>query len=215
MDRRPPPCPPGWRTDPPDFVGAGVQRAGTSWWFDELSRHLDVYRAPGVPKEIHFFNAFSDRRFTTEHVARDHRWVPRPRGGIDDEWTPCYIYDPWTMPHQEAVLDAFHRGLYSSQVARLLRYASRDRVLVLTYEEARSSPEPTLRSTAELLGLDPARFDGGLELREPHDRQKRLSRELSDELIPELTERYRDDLIALARLLPDLDLGRWPTSGGV
>ena len=38
-DRDPPKVPPGWRTGPPDFVGVGVQRAGTTWWFAELRRH--------------------------------------------------------------------------------------------------------------------------------------------------------------------------------
>ena len=249
VDRSPPPCPPAWHTDPPDFVGVGVQRAGTSWWFDELCRHQDVHRAPDVPKEIHFFDAFSDRKLTHEAVARYHRWFPRPDGGITGEWTPRYVYDPWSVPllakaapearvllmlrdpvdrfrsallfqlrrsdsHQAAVLDAFHRGLYSSQVTRLLQYVPRSRVLVLTYEEARSSPEPTRRRTAEFLGLDPARFDGEIEVRDPHERQRRADRDLPDELIPELTERYRDDLASLAHLLPDLDIGQWPTSQG-
>jgi len=227
----------------------GVQRAGTSWWFDELCRHADVHRARDVPKELHFFDGFSDRELTGDDISRYHRWFPRPEGGIAGEWTPRYVYDPWSVPllakaapavrcllmlrdpidrfrsaltfqrrrgvsHQDAVLDAYHRGLYASQVARLLQHVPRDRVLVFTYEEARSSPRATRRSTAEFLGLDPTRFEGDIELREPHHRDRRTDRDLSDEIVPELTERYRADLTSLARLLPELDVGRWSVSGG-
>ena len=246
MEGDPPAYPGGWHTAPPDFVGVGVQRAGTSWWFDELSRHPDVHRAPKVPKELHYFDAFSNRRLTDEDVARYHRWFPRPDGGIAGEWTPRYVYDPWTLPllaraapearvllmlrdpmdrfqsalvfqlrrgvpHPDAVLDAFHRGLYASQVARLLQYVPRDRVLVLTYEEAQSSPEPARRRTADFLGIDPTSFENTIESSEPHQRHERMRHELPNELLPELRERYRDDLASLARLLPDLDIRRWST----
>ena len=226
----------------------GVQRAGTSWWFDELCRHHDVHRAPDVPKELHYFDAFSNRRLTDGDIARYHDWFPRPDGGLAGEWTPRYVYDPWTLPllaraapdarlllmlrdpidrfrsalvfqlrrgvpHPDAVLDAFHRGLYASQVARMLQYVPRGRVLVLTYEDAQSSPERARRRTADFLGIDPSRFEREIESIEPHQRHARMRYELPNELLPELTERYREDLASLARLLPDLDLGRWPTQG--
>ena len=34
-----PECPPGWRTGPPDFVGVGAQRSGTTWWYRLLLDH--------------------------------------------------------------------------------------------------------------------------------------------------------------------------------
>lgn len=92
-----PACPPGWHTGAPDFVGIGVQRAGTTWWFDEVSRHPDVHLAPGAPKEVHFFDALSHLD-ALDDVEQYHHWFPRPAGGITGEWTPAYIYDPWTAP---------------------------------------------------------------------------------------------------------------------
>lgn len=245
-DRPPPVCPPGWHAGPPDFVGVGVQRGGTSWWFSELARHPDVHRAPDVPKEVHFFDAFSDRRLTATDIARYHSWFARPPGGITGEWTPCYIYDPWTVPalaaaapearvllllrdpvdrfhsalefqlrrglsHPTAVLDAFHRGLYAEQVARLLAHVPRDRLLILTYEEVTTTTDAARRKTAEFLGLDAARFDGEATARRPRNRRTKAAEKLPDALLDELLVRYRDDVAALGRLVPELDLTRWPT----
>jgi hypothetical protein len=224
-----------------------VQRGGTSWWFSELARHPDVHRAPGAPKEVHFFDAFSDRRLTVSDIARYHAWFARPPGGVAGEWTPCYIYDPWTVPalaeaapaarvllllrdpvdrfhsalefqlrrglsHSAAVVDAFHRGLYAEQVARLLAHFARDRVLVLTYEAVTTETAAARLTTAEFLALDPAGFDGEAKARRPRDRRAKAADELPDALLGELIARYRDDITALARLLPGLDLGRWPTA---
>src|SRR4051794_38333201 len=81
VDRTPPRCPPSWQVAPPDFVGVGVQRGGTSWWFDELSNHPDVHALPERPKELHFFDAFSDRELGADDISRYHAWFPRPDGG--------------------------------------------------------------------------------------------------------------------------------------
>ncbi len=41
----PPPCPAGWHTGPPHYVGLGAQKAGTSWWDALIGRHPSVVRA--------------------------------------------------------------------------------------------------------------------------------------------------------------------------
>ena len=90
---RPPPCPRGWRTGPPDFVGVGSQRSGSTWWFGLLRAH------PGLSelarKELHFFDGFVDREFTDEDITAYHRFFPRPPGAVTGEWTPRYMHDPW------------------------------------------------------------------------------------------------------------------------
>jgi hypothetical protein len=116
------------------------------------------------------------------------------------------------VSHPEAVLDAFHRGLYTSQIARLQQYTRRERVLVLTYEEARADTVATLRRTAQFVGLDPDRTPVPEEGRNPHNRKPRIERELPRELLDELGARYRDDITSLGALLPDVDFGRWPTA---
>ncbi|HEX2699351.1 MAG TPA: sulfotransferase [Acidimicrobiales bacterium] len=94
----PPPCPPGWTTGPPDFVGVGSQRCGTSWWFDMMSTHPGVARAPGSPKEAHFFDRLCESGATATIASEYHRYFPRPAGRLVGEWTPRYLHDFWVAP---------------------------------------------------------------------------------------------------------------------
>jgi hypothetical protein len=90
----PPPCPEGWHTGPPDYVGVGVQKAGTNWWNLALAEHPDV--DPSVRKELHFFQHQWERGFGDDDVRAYHRYFPRRPGHLSGEWTPRYIVDPWT-----------------------------------------------------------------------------------------------------------------------
>ena len=85
-------------TAPPDFVGVGVQRAGTSWWFQLLLDHPDILAPLQKPKkELHFFGRFSSMPMGDEDVERYHGLFPQRSGGaITGEWTPRYMYDFWT-----------------------------------------------------------------------------------------------------------------------
>jgi hypothetical protein len=94
----PPSCPPGWHVGPPDFVGVGTARSGTTWWDDLIHAHPDVVRAPGVPKETHFFDRFWEGAFGEADVAAYHALFPRPDGTHAGEWTPGYMLDVWTPP---------------------------------------------------------------------------------------------------------------------
>ncbi|MDP9239802.1 MAG: sulfotransferase domain-containing protein [Actinomycetota bacterium] len=99
---RPPACPSGWRTGPPDFVGVGVQKAGTSWWYSLLAMHPQVAPRPDHRKELHFFDCFSGQQFGSADAARYHEFFPRPDGALAGEWTPRYLSDFWT-PRQLAI----------------------------------------------------------------------------------------------------------------
>lgn len=92
----PPACPPGWSVGPPDFVGVGAQKAGTSWWNALIHQHPAVHRAGSVPKELHFFDGYWERPWTAADVRRYARFFPRPAGGVAGEWTPGYMIDFWT-----------------------------------------------------------------------------------------------------------------------
>jgi hypothetical protein len=90
---------------PPDFVGVGAQRSGTTWWFRLLLEHPKIKRPArqkddlppfNTAKELHFFNQFCGRPMLDEDVAAYHRQFPRRPGKITGEWTPRYMYDPWT-----------------------------------------------------------------------------------------------------------------------
>lgn len=94
----PPPTPAGMVTGPPDFVGVGAQKAGTSWWHTLIHTHPDTWHAERIYKERHFFARFSHRPFEPHHVAEYHRWFPRPEGKRTGEWTPNYMLHFWTPP---------------------------------------------------------------------------------------------------------------------
>src|ERR1700722_14580356 len=51
----PPQAPPGWTTGPPDFVGVGFQRCGTTRWYNLVAAHPQIAR-PVAMKELHFFD---------------------------------------------------------------------------------------------------------------------------------------------------------------
>jgi hypothetical protein len=94
MDRPPAPphCPAGWRTGPPDFIGIGVQRCGTTRWFDLIASHPEVVTTLRQ-RELHYFD-----RFYAGHTAQDiagyHDYFPRDER-TTGEWTPLYLSAPW------------------------------------------------------------------------------------------------------------------------
>jgi hypothetical protein len=104
-----PVCPKGWVTGPPDFVGVGTQRSGTSWWFRQIIIHPRVAWADGVHlKEVHYFDSLAGVDvLTPEQKELYTRYFPRPDfGHIAGEWTPRYAYDGVMPQIAQAVPDA-------------------------------------------------------------------------------------------------------------
>jgi hypothetical protein len=89
-----PSCPPGWRTGPPDFVGIGVQRAGTTRWYDLIAAHPEVAQ-PTVEKELHYFDRYYAGGCTRSALAEYHRYFPTDGRRKVGEWTPLYLCAPW------------------------------------------------------------------------------------------------------------------------
>lgn len=92
----PPPAPPGMRTGAPDFVGIGVAKSGTTWWFSLLMGHPEIHVE--YEKEVDYFNLQFTRRLAAGDVtladAEAYRnWFPRPDGVVTGEWTPHYAFD--------------------------------------------------------------------------------------------------------------------------
>lgn len=110
----PPPTPDGWIVGPPTFVGIGVQKAGTSWWFSLLTEHPEVYYDPQLPKELRFFDRYWSDPFGPEDAAAYSRFFPRPPGGHAGEWTPRYLSDHW-------VASLLHRAAPATRLLVLLR----------------------------------------------------------------------------------------------
>ncbi|HYH58620.1 MAG TPA: sulfotransferase [Thermoleophilaceae bacterium] len=82
-------------TGPPDFVGVGTQRSGTTWWQRLLKSHPQIRTPRNRKKEQHFFDKFGKRPMTDADVARYHDQFPRAPGELAGEWTPRYMRDVW------------------------------------------------------------------------------------------------------------------------
>lgn len=84
------------RTGPPDFIGVGTQRSGTTWWFMSLLEHPQIRAPRSGKKELHYLSWFATHELKDEHIARYHRKFPRVPGELVGEWTPRYMHDFWT-----------------------------------------------------------------------------------------------------------------------
>ncbi len=91
----PPVCPAGWRTGPPDFVGVGAQRSGTTRWFDLIVAHPQVTAPMATRKELHYFDRFHSDAFTAREAMAYSEYFPRPEGALTGEWSPSYLASPW------------------------------------------------------------------------------------------------------------------------
>ena len=248
IDLPPPPprVPPGWSTGPPDFVGVGFQRCGTTRWYNLLAAHPEVAR-PVAMKELHFFDRFHSGGFSEEDLAAYHEYFPRPQGQQVGEWTPLYASAPWIPPllaraapqarllmivrdpverlisglaldaavasrrgaplSRHTPLGAYVRGLYRAELSLLERHFDRSRLLLLQYERCAAEPEPELRRTFALLGL---REDATVEGLEAHPRRRDDKPQFDPATRAAYVEAYSDDVLALVRDFPELDLSLWP-----
>lgn len=92
--RKPPKCPDGWSTAPPDFVGVAAQRSGTTWWYHLVESHPQVVVRERL-KELHYLTQFWNRPFTPDDTATYARHFPRPPGHLAGEWSPGYLSHFW------------------------------------------------------------------------------------------------------------------------
>jgi hypothetical protein len=247
----PPECPAGWRTGPPDFVGLGAQRSGTTWWFDLIVAHPQVVAPAATRKELHYFDRFHSGGFTAADAAAYSAYFPRPEGRLTGEWSPSYLSAPWApgmlaaaAPDARALvllrdpverylsglqrhhrvaratgaplnamapLDAFSRGLYHAQLTGLLRHCPRAQLLVLQYERCTRDPREELRRTYEFLGLEDAGLQPDLQA---HPNRQPDKPELQPDARRALSDAYAEDVTALARDFPEIDVSLWPSFAG-
>jgi hypothetical protein len=92
----PPDAPDGWHAAPPDFVGVGAQRSGTTRWFDLIVAHPQVAAPIATRKELHYFDRFYSGAFSASEAAGYGSYFPRPPGLLTGEWSPSYLASPWT-----------------------------------------------------------------------------------------------------------------------
>ena len=142
---RPPACPGGMTVGPPDFVGVGAQKAGTTWWYDLLGSHPRLYNHPRAHKERHFFMRFHDRELSAADIAEYHRWFPRPPGSMAGEWTPDYMLHFWIPRLLKAAAP-------EARLLVLLRDPVDRIVSGLTHVAARQAPDARAATEAYLRG---------------------------------------------------------------
>jgi hypothetical protein len=243
----PPTCPRGWQTGPPDFVGVGVQRGGTTRWFDLIASHPEVSQ-PSVAKELHYFDRFYGGGCTPADLAGYRDYFPRDGTCKVGEWTPIYMSAPWiprllaaaapdtrllvlardpveryisglehnariakecaTPLSQLAPMEAFARGLYHSQLVRLLTHFPRSQVLVLQYERCVKEPRSELRRTFEFLGLRDTDFVPDIDAHPNAGQSKKPT--LDHNIRDAYVTAYTDEVVRLIDSFPEIDVRLWP-----
>ncbi|MGZ4753327.1 MAG: sulfotransferase family protein [Acidimicrobiia bacterium] len=91
---KPPVCPPGSSLGPPDFIGVGAQRSGTTWWYQLIAAHPSVDGSAEM-KELQFFLRYWQRPFEPSDAAEYARYFPRAPGHVAGEWSPGYMSHFW------------------------------------------------------------------------------------------------------------------------
>ena len=87
--RQAPAIPEGASIGPPDFIGVGVHKAGTTWWWALLVGHPLI---DGVPrrKELHLLDRMKEEPIPQHKIDWYERQFPRLPGHLAGEWTPRY-----------------------------------------------------------------------------------------------------------------------------
>lgn len=130
----------------PDFVGVGVPKAGTSWWFQCLIEHPEVAAPIGydaddnfVGKQLHYFDRFHHDPWVGQaSIESYHNHFP---GGdrLTGEWTPRYSQSWWTMPllglaaPRAKILMILRNPVdrYESWISHIVKHETRDRGLLV------------------------------------------------------------------------------------
>lgn len=230
--------PESWVFGPPDFVGIGAPRSGTSRWFWLLQERPGVVASP-AGKETHYFDRFWRREDDGDYGSL----FPRPSGAVIGEWTPSYL-DSFHTPRmlRESAPDArllvilrdplerlysalattgppwdfsnvhhqIWRGLYAQHLTRWLSEFDRDRILILQYECCVADPQEQFDRTCAFLGLEPFVPKALHAVRNPAAGPKPT---VSDALVDGVRAAYGADAARLAALCPDLDFDLWSMTG--
>ncbi|MEM1450910.1 MAG: sulfotransferase [Planctomycetota bacterium] len=91
------PLPAGWRVGPPDFVGVGCGKAGSTWWYHLLCQHPAVVPNRLGLKELVFFSHGGWRRPTDADLELYRSVFARPPGHLCGDWTANYLYAPFAL----------------------------------------------------------------------------------------------------------------------
>lgn len=85
-------------TGPPDFVGVGIELAGTVWWMRLLKRHPQIVGPRGGRVGTQYFREFCGRELTEADAADYYSRFPRRPGQIAGEFCNRYSFEVWAVP---------------------------------------------------------------------------------------------------------------------
>jgi hypothetical protein len=94
-----PPPVAGARLSGPSFVGVGVGKAGTSWWYALLLQHPRIVDNRLQTKELHFFDHLRMTPLTDYHIALYRKAFAVAEGYLAGEWSPNYLTWPFALQH--------------------------------------------------------------------------------------------------------------------
>ncbi len=93
------PLAPGSRVGPPDFVGVGCGRAGSTWWWSLIERHPQVVANRLGQKELHYFLHFGWDGPNDEQIAIYREAFAKPAGSISGDGSFNYLTHPLAIQH--------------------------------------------------------------------------------------------------------------------
>lgn len=91
--RQAPAVPEGAFVGPPDFIGVGVHKAGTTWWWALLVAHPQI-DAVARRKELHLLDRMREGPISDDQKDWYYRQFPRLPTHLAGEWTPRYMAMP-------------------------------------------------------------------------------------------------------------------------
>lgn len=119
--------------------------SGTRWWLDLLLEHPSIEPRKWSEMELNFFNEFCTREMTDADVASYHSRFPRRPGRIAGEWTPRYLFDPWTP-------NLLHRAAPEAKLLVLVSDPIERYRTTLARKLSKASSEEDLRYMADAAG---------------------------------------------------------------
>lgn len=99
-------APADWEVGPPGFVGVGVPKAGTTWWYSLMTQHpkvahhrlFDQARALET-KELHYFVHFGWHVMAQDDIDLYREAFAAPPGGVCGEWSVLYLCHTGCVTH--------------------------------------------------------------------------------------------------------------------
>ena len=87
----------GFSAGPPDFIGVGTGKAGTTWWHQLILRHPDAIQNRLNQKELSFFYHFGYRDIDLPSIEVYNKAFNSAEGKICGEWSPGYLNYPFAL----------------------------------------------------------------------------------------------------------------------